>query len=205
LSQIEEDILMSPIQSKCARFSFLISFLVLMVLLATPLSAQESDGKEMTPIPMISGIEMLKVGDTAPGFTIPDLTGTDFDMKTSVSRGNGVLIFFWSIFCEPCKSELPIIQELTEEYKDKGIEVVGVTLDGTPMQDAIKAFIDQEAFSFYVLIDELNPDESFKISDPYGVAGTPTLYFVDREGVVRFAKVGRASKEEIETIIKQAL
>jgi len=196
---------MLPTKSKCARFSFLISFLVLMVLLAAPLYAQESDEKEMTPIPMISGIEMLKVGDVVPEFNIQDITGVDFSMKGAISQGKGVLIFFWSIFCEPCKSELPIIQELTEEYKDKGIQVVGVSLDGMPMKDAIKAFIDQEAYSFYVLLDELNPDESFKISDPYGVAGTPTLYFVDREGIVRFSKVGRASKEEIETIIKQAL
>jgi hypothetical protein len=82
---------------------------------------------------------------------------------------------------------------------------VGVSIDGSPMKDAIAAFVKQEDFGFLPLIDELNPDESFKVSDPYGVAGTPTVYIIDRNGVGKFAKVGRASEEELEKAIKQML
>lgn len=174
---------------------------IIVISISTSLIAQE----EMTPIPMISGIEMLKVGDTAPDFSIMDLNDADYNMKEVLSTKKGVLIFFWSIFCEPCKAELPIIEELANEYIDQGISFVGVAIDGGPMKDAISAFISQEDYSFSVLIDELNPDESFKVSDPYGVAGTPTIYLIDREGIVRFSKVGRASKEELEEIIKQFL
>ena len=161
--------------------------------------------EEMTPIPMISGIEMLKVGDQAPDFQVGDISGTDFNMKTTLDSSKGVLIFFWSIFCEPCKAELPVIQKLSKTYKEKGIEFVGVSIDGSPMKDAISAFLKQEDYGFQALIDELNPDESFKVSDPYGVAGTPTVYIIDGSGVVRFAKVGRASEEELEEVIKQVL
>lgn len=161
--------------------------------------------EEMTPIPMISGIEMLKVGDQAPDFQVGDISGTDFSMKTTLDSSKGVLIFFWSIFCEPCKAELPVIQKLSKTYKEKGIEFVGVSIDGSPMKDAISAFLKQEDYGFQALIDELNPDESFKVSDPYGVAGTPTVYIIDGSGVVRFAKVGRASEEELEEVIKQVL
>ena len=161
--------------------------------------------EEMTPIPMISGIEMLKVGDQAPDFQVGDISGTDFSMKTTLDSSKGVLIFFWSIFCEPCKAELPVIQKLSKTYKEKGIEFVGVSIDGSPMKDAISAFLKQEDYGFQALIDELNPDESFKVSDPYGVAGTPTVYIIDGSGVVRFAKVGRASEEELEEVIKQML
>ncbi len=161
--------------------------------------------EEMTPIPMISGIEMLKVGDQAPDFQVGDISGTDFSMKTTLNSSKGVLIFFWSIFCEPCKAELPVIQKLSKTYKEKGIEFVGVSIDGSPMKDAISAFLKQEDYGFQALIDELNPDESFKVSDPYGVAGTPTIYIIDSNNVVRFAKVGRASEEELEEVIKQML
>ncbi len=161
--------------------------------------------KDLTPIPMISGIEMLKVGDTAPDFTVGDIAGNSVSMSSVLQGSKGVLIFFWSIFCEPCKAELPIIQELFETYNSQGIEFMGVSLDGSPMKDAISGFISQEKYSFKVLIDELNPDESFKVSDPYGVAGTPTLYIIDSDGKVRFGKVGRASEEELEEIIKQIL
>ncbi len=161
--------------------------------------------QDSTPIPMISGIEMLKLGDIAPDFTVGDLTGAAFNMKSTLEGKNGVLIFFWSIFCEPCKAELPVIQQLSRTYREKGIEFVGVAIDGYPMKDALAAFLKQEDFGFQALIDELNPDESFKVSDPYGVAGTPTLYILDGDGVVKFAKVGRASEEELEEVIKQIL
>ena len=82
---------------------------------------------------------------------------------------------------------------------------MGVSIDGSPMKDAISAFLKQDDYGFKALIDELNPDESFKVSDPYGVAGTPTLYILDGNGVVKYAKVGRSSEEELETTIKQIL
>jgi peroxiredoxin len=161
--------------------------------------------EDLTPIPMISGIEMLKVGDQVPDFQVGDISGNTFNMQTTLNSSKGVLIFFWSIFCEPCKAELPVLQKLSKMYKEKGIEFVGVSIDGSPMKDAISAFLKQEDYGFQALIDELNPDESFKVSDPYGVAGTPTVYIIDSEGVVRFAKVGRASEEELEEVIKQIL
>ena len=181
----------------------LITLLPLFVVMA--IAGEVSAQDELTPIPMISGIEMLKHGDQAPDFTVGDITGAQFNMQTTIDSNKGILIFFWSIFCEPCKAELPVIQKLSKAYKEKGIEFIGVSIDGSPMKDAISAFVKQEDFGFLALIDELNPDESFKVSDPYGVAGTPTVYIIDGQGVVRFAKVGRASEEELEDIIKKVL
>lgn len=182
---------------------------VLVALLAlfsmTAVTSESSAQNDMTPIPMISGIEMLKIGDRAPDFTVGDIQGTPFNMRSTIESKKGVLIFFWSIFCEPCKAELPAIRNLSKAYKDKGIEFVGVSIDGSPMKDAISAYLTQEDFGFKALLDELNPDESFKVSDPYGVAGTPTLYIIDGNGIIVFAKVGRASEDELENIIKQVL
>jgi len=182
---------------------FLIALLPLLLVAATAQGVFAE--ATVTPIPMISGIEMLKVGDAAPDFTVGDITGTNLTMSSVLEEKKGVLIFFWSIFCEPCKAELPIIQDLLDAYESQGIEFIGVVLDGSPMKEAISGFISQEKYSFKVLIDELNPDESFKVSDPYGVAGTPTVYIIDGEGKVQFGKVGRASEEELEKAIKQIL
>jgi peroxiredoxin len=189
----------SSTQTPVIKRHLLTIFFSCMVLV---LGAQLSQAQEeMTPVPMISGIEMLKIGDTGPDFSVGDLTGAPFTMNEVLGAHKGVLIFFWSIFCEPCKAELPAIQELTDKYGEKGFAFVGVALDGAPMKDAIAAFINMEEYSFKVLIDELNPDESFKVSDPYGVAGTPTVYILDGMGVVQFAKVGRASVEELDAVI----
>ena len=167
------------------------------------LGAQKS---EMTPldIPMIGDIEMLKVGDKAPLFVLEDLDGKVLDMAKDISAKVHLMVF-WSIFCEPCKAEMPLIQRLFEEYRDRGFEVVAIAMDGEPMKKSIQGLVKQQGYTFRVFIDQLAPDESFVAADPYGVAGTPTLYVVARDGRVTFAEVGRASKETLEAAIQKAL
>jgi peroxiredoxin len=66
-------------------------------------------------------------------------------------------------------------------------------------------FVKQEGYTFRVLVDELDEKEQFKVADPYGVAGTPTLFIVDRAGKVALAKVGRIKEEELEKTIQSVL
>jgi peroxiredoxin len=162
--------------------------------------------KEMTPmdIPMIGDIEMLKAGDQAPDFTLSDLEGNSFTLSENLS-GKIHLLVFWSIFCEPCKVEMPLIQRLYEEYKDRGLQVISIAMDGEPMVKSIQGLVKQQGYTFPVFIDQLTEDESFVVADPYGVAGTPTLYLVDKAGKVTFAEVGRVSKETLEEIVRKAL
>ena len=161
--------------------------------------------KEMTlmDIPMIGDIEMLKTGDQAPDFTLNDLAGNSYTL--SENPGKAHLLVFWSIFCEPCKAEMPLIQRLYEEYKDQGLEVISIALDGEPMVKSIQGLVKQQGYTFPVFIDRLTEDEMFVVADPYGVAGTPTLYMLDPSGKVTFAEIGRASKETLEEIVRKAL
>lgn len=164
--------------------------------------------KAMTPlsgaIPMIEGIKMLEVGATAPDFSIKDTEGNVFHLATEKGK-NPVLIIFWSIFCEPCRTEMPAIQKLYEKYKDKGLEVVSVALDGEPLKSSIVGFVKQEGYTFRVLIDELDTQEMFKVADPFGVGGTPTTYVLDKSGKVVLAKAGVLKEEALEKAIKSLL
>jgi peroxiredoxin len=168
--------------------------------------AQEKKQKEMTPldIPMIGDIQMRKVGDPAPGFALDDLDGKPFDLLKSSPQKVHLLVF-WSIFCEPCKEEMPLIQRLYDQYKDSGFDVLAIAMDGEPMKKSIQGLIRQKGYTFRVFVDKLAKDESFVVADPYGVAGTPTLYMVDREGKIALAEVGRMSKESLEKAIKKTL
>ncbi len=100
---------------------------------------------------------------------------------------------------------LPAIQKMHEKYGGAGLEVATIALDGEPLKTSIAGFIKQEGYTFRVLIDELDPKEMFKVADPYGVAGTPTLYLLDREGKVAFARAGRLTEEEVEKAIQAVL
>ncbi|RMG86230.1 MAG: TlpA family protein disulfide reductase [Candidatus Dadabacteria bacterium] len=166
-------------------------------------AAQE---KKMTPldIPMIGDIEMLKPGDKAPDFALEDIEGRPFQLAKEAPQKVHLLVF-WSIFCEPCKAEMPMIERLYEEYRDKGFEVIAVALDGEPMKKSIQGLVKQQGYTFRVFIDKLAPDESFVVADPYGVAGTPTLYLVGKDGKIAFAEVGLTDKEVLEAEVKKAL
>jgi len=167
---------------------------------------QAAEKNEMTPldIPMIGDIEMLKVGDKAPAFTLEDIEGRNFDLAREAPQKVHLLVF-WSIFCEPCKAEMPLIQRLYDKYRDKGFEVVAIAMDGEPMKKSIQGLIRQQGYTFRVFIDKLAPDESFVVADPYGVAGTPTLYLVDRTRHIVLAEVGQTPREVLEGAIRRAL
>lgn len=169
--------------------------------------AQEKE-KSMTPlgggIPMIEGIKMLEVGAGAPDFSVKDTDGVPFNFADEKGK-KPVLLVFWSIFCEPCRFELPIIQKVHDKYKDAGLDVVAVALDGEPLKNSIVGFVKQEGYSFRVLIDELDAKEMFKVADPYGVGGTPTLYLVDRTGKIALANAGRLKEEELGKAIQAVL
>lgn len=183
-----------------------LSIFLLICCLYGSLPGQE---KKMTPlsgtdVPTIEGIQMLTVGSPAPSFEVKDLKGTPFNFSQSMG-GKQFLLVFWSIFCEPCRYEMPLIQKMFKKYGGEGLEVLAVAIDGDPLKNAIAGFVRQEGFSFRVLIDELDENEFFKVADPYGVAGTPTIYIVDKAGKIAFAKVGSITEKELEKEIRTIL
>ncbi len=185
---------------------------VLLVAAATVLSIFGTvclaEEKAMTPlgggIPMIEGIKMLDLGAAAPDFTLKDTKGESFHLADLKGK-KPVVIVFWSIFCEPCRFEMPVIQKLADKNKAAGLEVISVVLDGEPLKSSIDGFIKQENYSIRTLIDELDAKEMFKVADPYGVGGTPTIFIIDRAGNVTMARSGRIKEEELEKAIQSVL
>lgn len=169
--------------------------------------AQEKEKSVAPPpggSPMAEGIRMLDAGALAPEFRIKDAEGAPFHFAEERGK-KPVLLFFWSIFCEPCRLEMPVLQKMHVQHKDSGLDVVGVSLDGEPLKSSIRGFVKQEGYTFRVLIDELDSRESFKAADAYGVAGTPTLFLVDRAGKIILARAGRVKEEELEKAIQAVL
>ena len=168
-----------------------------------PSFAQESKGSTFTKIPTVKGIETLKPGAKAPDFKVQDLEGKEFHLASNVGK-DAVLLFFWSFFCGPCREEMPMINQMTREYQGKGLQVVGVNLDGREMKKAIDKFVVNEKLAFRIVFDEL-ADDAFRVADPYGVAGTPALFLVDKNGVVAFSVVGAVTGEQLKAEIGKVL
>lgn len=174
-----------------------------LLLSAGAVPAQESKGSSYTKIPTVKGIETLKAGTPAPDFSVRDLSGKEFRLKDCCDK-EAVLLFFWSFFCGPCREEMPMINEMTKEYGGKGLQVIGVNLDGLEMKKAIDKFVVSEKIGFRIVFDELEGD-AFRVADPYGVAGTPALFIVDKKGVISFVSVGAVTTPQLKKEIEKAI
>lgn len=173
------------------------------LLLAVATSAVAAE-KTMTPldVPKIGDMEALRIGEAAPSFETKDLAGKAFSFD---GTGPGVkMLVFWSIFCEPCREEMPLVQSLLQKYKDKGLSVISVALDGG-LDENIRQFVKQGKYTFTVLLDQEAADGSLVVAERYMVPGTPTIYVVDTKGKIVFNKVGRASEQELEKVILSVL
>ena len=171
------------------------------VLAAAPAGAQEQG---FTPIPVIKGVKSLQAGLPAPDFTVKDLDGKPFSFGDERTQRAHLLVF-WSIFCEPCREEMPVIQRISDEYKAAGsLGVLAVNMDGEPFVDGIKGFLRQYKYTVRVILDELDAKgEQFAIADPFQVAGTPVIYLVDAAGKIVASHLGRISEADLRAMITQ--
>jgi len=180
-----------------------IVILLFQLLFAGGAGAQEVKGGSYTKIPTVKGIEILKAGGKAPDFSVKDLGGKECRLADSLDK-DAVLLFFWSYFCGPCREEFPLISEMAREYGGKGLQVIGVDLDGREMKKVIDKMVVDEKVSFRIVFDELD-DDAFRIADPYGVSGTPALFVIDRKGVITFSTVGAVTAEQLRKEISKVV
>jgi cytochrome c biogenesis protein CcmG, thiol:disulfide interchange protein DsbE len=124
-------------------------------------------------------------GEPAPNFQLPGVRPSDAAITLSELRGKVVYVDFWASWCLPCLRSLPQINTLYEQYREQGFEVVAITIDD-PIEDAHEFLEDLEVPLAYHVV----ADQTAEIMDLYGVAGMPTSFLIDREGVVRKVHLG---------------
>ena len=127
-----------------------------------------------------SGSRPPRIGTSAPDFTVQDV-----DRKVTLSqyRGQIVVLNFWATWCPPCVEEMPSLVSMSQRMKDKGVEVLGVSIDVD--SDAYHRFLKDHGVNFVTVRD---PDQ--KSNTLYGTFKYPETYIIDRNGVVRRKFIG---------------
>ncbi len=122
------------------------------------------------------------VGKAAPEISLSLIDKGAFRLKDHRDK-DIVMIDFWATWCGPCVQELPILSEVAESYKDKGVAFFAINLRETPEQ--IKKFQEDKKLKFTVAIDT-----DGAVGTAYGAEAIPMLVLVDKKGVVQTVHVG---------------
>ena len=133
----------------------------------------------------------------APDFALKDAEGKTVHL--SQCRGKVVLLDFWATWCDPCRLEIPWFIDMQRKLKDKGFEVLGVSMDEEGWE-VVKPFMKDVGVNYRVLIGNDQTTELYG-----GVDALPTTFLIDRQGKIAAVHVGFASRKVFEDGVEQLL
>jgi peroxiredoxin len=135
-------------------------------------------------------------GSPAPDFSLVDTSGNTVSL--SQMKGKVIVVNFFTIWCQPCRHEMPDLNAIYKENKDKGLSMVGICLNADPNQ--LKVLVKQLNLDYPVL---LGTDQ---VSKDYGeIVGVPTTFIIDKQGKIVDKIVGARKKDEFMQVIKPLL
>lgn len=141
-------------------------------------------------------IAAVKEGDKAPDFALLNIDGKS-TMKLSDYTNKPTLLVFWVSWCPHCQREAPILDKLYRQYKDNGLNIVGVSVDDSI--DPAKTFIIRYGLSFPNAF--AGTEKGRAVLANYDINGVPVIFILDKNGVVKAHYVG----ETDETVIRNQL
>lgn len=117
------------------------------------------------------------IGNIAPDFQLARTDGST--VKFDDLRGQPAVLVFWTAWCPTCKEEAPHINELAAKFEPRGVRVLGINIQDSPVRLAggVKEFGIKYAVA---------SDADATVARRYKVVGTPTIVFLDEQGIVRY-------------------
>lgn len=137
------------------------------------------------------------VGDRAPDFQLQDLEGNEVSLSSL--RGSPILLNFWATWCPTCRLEMPFIQEVYQEWTDKGLVILAIDMGESTA--TVREFMQNNNYTIPVLLDTRRV-----VSQKYNVTAIPTTFFIDRNGVIQDKLIGPfPSKDSMVLYVKRIL
>jgi len=149
----------------------------------------------------------LRPGDLAPEFGLTLDDGSAYQLadlegnpiRLADLRGKAVWVNFFATWCPPCQSETPVLREVSEKYRERGLELVAVSVQETSATD-VQAYADR-----YRLKYTIGFDGSGRIFHAYRVYALPTQFFIDPNGVIRDVVQGPLTVDAASAYIERIL
>ena len=145
--------------------------------------------------PLITGCsseveQSPRVGYEAPDFQFQNPNGKSAFL--SDLRGSPVVLNFWTTWCGPCVFEMPFLQEVHEEWADKGLVLLAINVGESASK--VNDFLQTHDLSLTVILDTRQT-----IAQQYNIRAIPATFFIDRNGIIQIIKIGAfQNKTQIE-------
>ena len=128
---------------------------------------------------LLNTYQVVKIGNRAPNFHITDINGKNVQLKDYIGKGY-LLLDFWASWCGPCRKENPNVVKTFRTFKDKGFDILAVSLDKS--RDAwVKAIHDDKLNYNHVSELKYWNSEAAKL---YGVRSIPGNFLIDKNGII---------------------
>ncbi|ARK30242.1 thiol-disulfide oxidoreductase ResA [Halalkalibacter krulwichiae] len=123
----------------------------------------------------IADRSVAKAGELSVNFVLNDLEGQRIELEDL--KGKGVFLNFWGTYCPPCVKEMPIMEDLYNEYQEKGVEIIAVNAAEPSL--TVERFVDRHGLTFPIAIDK-----GRDVIDAYGISPLPTTILIDEHGTI---------------------
>ncbi|MBI5464638.1 MAG: TlpA family protein disulfide reductase [Ignavibacteriales bacterium] len=133
----------------------------------------------------------------APLFSLKTADGKVVELAKL--KGKVVVVNFWATWCGPCRAEIPAFLEVYQQYKEKGLEIVGISVDDDGW-GAVKPFVAKYKITYPIVVD------NNKVARSFGdLSAIPTTFVIDKQGMIVERHVGSMNKRDFEDLIKPHL
>jgi peroxiredoxin len=168
------------------------------VVIVTIVVINKMDTPEPGAMPQQVAGETGGSSGSAPEFSLAAVGGGSKSLADY--KGKVVMLNFWATWCGPCKREIPDFIAMQDTYRDKGFEIIGVSLDDPTAMSQVAQFVEQQGINYDIVYGDS------KIAQAYGgVQSIPTTFLINRKGEIVSSQVGLQTKEAWETAIEALL
>jgi peroxiredoxin len=133
----------------------------------------------------------------APPFSLPDTNGNIY--SSAQFAGKPAVINFFATWCPPCREEIPGFVEVYNKHKEKGFELVGISLD-TDTRESLPGFLMSNKVGYRILFGDLATTRAYG-----GVFSLPTTFFVGKDGEIKNVHVGYMDKDAFDNEVRKLL
>ncbi|MCP4256903.1 MAG: TlpA family protein disulfide reductase [Planctomycetes bacterium] len=162
-----------------------------------PTPQTKNETEVTTTQPVADSTPPKPAGKPAPAFALQDLNGKSVSLADF--RGKVVILNFWATWCPPCIREIPDFIELYDQYKDKGFEMMGISLDQAGIS-VVKSFAQKVKINYPVMMTDGRVDKTYG-----GITSIPTTFLIDTTGNIIKKYIGFNEKAVFEADIKALL